>query len=134
MLYCAHCGESLPAAANFCSVCGTALERAERWEECEVVFEKTGQQGLLFPKDKGRFRGRVAGAEGFRPVASTKEFPLDCLNLLGPDAKNKRHRKVLDELEATLVSAGWSRCEQQGEYWYSRMYRRRIREGAAYGK
>lgn len=128
-MYCSNCGTKLPEPANFCSRCGTACcadpeQKVVIWDECEIQFERTGEKGLLFPKDIGIFRAlRPLAAKG-SCVAQSKEIALDCLHFAGPDKKIKRHQQAFNELEEELFKDGWARGGQPGKLWYNKCYRR----------
>lgn len=125
-MHCSNCGTQLPSNANFCFVCGQAVNKNvvssihPVYETCEIV-QRTSSMGGLFSKSKFKFVAKAIGPKGVYDAATSKvELPY-----LGYDG---RFYQVLESFIGELTADGW---EYVGIYdednkEYAKRFRRRV--------
>jgi hypothetical protein len=104
----------------------------------EIFLEELGERSWLaalantlggsYGSALFRFAGRVAAAEDDRDDVVGATFPMMRLQSLDdvaePNAWSELARAGLEDLDATLRSAGWHPEEPRGPHWWSLRYSR----------
>lgn len=141
-LTCAHCGSRLAiqrtSTAYFTEVMGQVAENTaqiaqgvqaldiDKWETCNIVCERAP---FKWNKAGNVFIGRAVGVSGAFEAGRSEVFPESANMTRGSLIPNQESTAMtaFTNLMQRLAQEGWEPIVQNGQYWFSRQFRRRVR-------
>jgi len=142
-MFCSDCGTELPEEASFCWKCGKRQQSRDeadsqqqtQWEVCEIVYEARTRP---FPASvvmsrvtspQVRLWVQAIGPNGRYTAARSEVWCVSYSPESGPNSKDRKTIRELDQLIQTLVANGWEPTSEKGGGWFSHRFRRRLVAG-----